>query len=90
MSNIIIGCVADDFSGASDAASFFVKAGVRTYLFNGIPKEPIDFSSDDIAIIIALKTRTEEKSRAVKDSIDAFDWLKAKGAKIIFKVLFYI
>lgn len=84
MSNIIIGCVADDFSGASDAASFFVKAGVRTYLFNGIPKEPIDFSSDDIAIIIALKTRTEEKSRAVKDSIDAFDWLKAKGAKKLF------
>ena len=33
----IFGCVADDFTGASDAASFLVKGGMSVQLFNGIP-----------------------------------------------------
>jgi uncharacterized protein YgbK (DUF1537 family) len=84
VSKIIVGCVADDFSGASDAASFFVKAGIRTFLFNGVPTEKIDYQSDYVAIIIALKTRTEEKNKAVNDSLKAFEWLKANGAELLF------
>ena len=34
-----IGCVADDFTGAGDVASFFVKAGLVTVLYNGIPDD---------------------------------------------------
>ena len=34
-----IGCVADDFTGAGDVASFFVKAGLVTVLYNGVPEE---------------------------------------------------
>ena len=30
----IFGCVADDFTGASDAASFLVKGGMSVQLFN--------------------------------------------------------
>lgn len=37
MNRLILGCVADDFTGASDAASFIVRGGLRTVLFNGIP-----------------------------------------------------
>ena len=38
-STILWGCIADDFTGASDAASFFEKGGLKTVLYNGIPKE---------------------------------------------------
>jgi len=84
MSKIILGCVADDFSGASDAASFFVKEGIKTFLFNGIPKEDIKDLSEDIVVVIALKTRTQETSKAVSDTLEAFDWLKKNGAKQLF------
>ena len=33
----LFGCIADDFTGASDVASFLVQGGLRTCLFNGIP-----------------------------------------------------
>ena len=36
---LILGCIADDFTGASDAASFLVKGGMQTILFNGVPEE---------------------------------------------------
>ena len=34
---LILGCIADDFTGASDAASFLVKGGLNTILYNGVP-----------------------------------------------------
>lgn len=84
MGRIILGCVADDFSGASDAASFFVKEGIKTLLFNGVPKDDMPETSEDIAVVIALKTRTEETSKAVADTLQAFDWLKKNGANQLF------
>ena len=39
LDHILLGCVADDFTGASDAASFLAKQGIKTLLFNGIPKD---------------------------------------------------
>jgi 3-dehydrotetronate 4-kinase len=84
MSKIILGCVADDFSGASDAASFFVNEGIKTLLFNGIPKDDIKDSSEYIAVVIALKTRTQETSQAVLDTLEAIDWLKKNGANQLF------
>lgn len=80
---LLIGVVADDFTGASDAASFLVKGGLNTVLLNGIPSS--DITLDNIsAIVIALKTRTMEKSKAVRLSLEAFEWLKAKNAKHIY------
>ena len=35
--DILIGCVDDDFTGASDAASFLMSKGMKTILFNGKP-----------------------------------------------------
>lgn len=84
MSKIIIGCVGDDFSGSSDAASFFAKEGIKTLLFNGTPKEAkLDFDQD-IAVVIALKTRTQETSQAVADTLEALEWLKRNGAEQLF------
>lgn len=38
MSGFELGVVADDFTGASDAASFMVQGGLETVLFNGVPE----------------------------------------------------
>lgn len=80
MGKIILGIVADDFSGGSDAASFLAKQGIKTYLYNGIPGEEHQVDGDNIAVVIALKTRTEEKNKAVSESLEAFRWLKDHGA----------
>lgn len=73
------GCIADDFTGGSDIASFFVKGGFKTVLYNGIPDET-DIPDVDVCVI-ALKTRTEETKKAIKDSIDALKWLQKQGAQ---------
>lgn len=74
---IRIGCIADDFTGASDAASFLAKAGMRTILFNGIPK--IDLHENCDAVVIALKTRSAPADRAIADSVASVEWLKQQG-----------
>lgn len=84
MSKIIIGCVGDDFSGSSDAASFFAKEGIKTLLFNGTPKNDLQDFDESIAVVIALKTRTEETKKAVSDTLEAFEWLKRNGAEQLF------
>lgn len=84
MSKIIIGCVGDDFSGSSDAASFFAKEGIKTLLFNGTPAYDLQEFDESIAVVIALKTRTQKTSVAISDTLEAFEWLKRNGADQLF------
>ena len=39
MKNIKIGVIADDFTGAGDAASFLEKSGAETIMYNAVPNE---------------------------------------------------
>ncbi|MCD8168821.1 MAG: four-carbon acid sugar kinase family protein [Clostridiales bacterium] len=80
---MILGCIADDFTGAGDAASFLVKGGMRTLLFNGIPGEEEETESCQ-AVVIALKTRTQKTESAVAETLKAAAWLKKKGAKRLY------
>ena len=84
MAGFFLGVVADDFTGASDAASFLAEAGVATVLYNGIPAKA---ETDDVqAMVIVLKTRTAPAGQAVEESLKAFSWLKEMGAeKLYFK-----
>lgn len=75
----VLGCIADDFTGASDAASFLQKAGMQTVLLNGIPEAEIPVQDYD-AVVIALKTRTEPVAEAVSHSMEAVKWLEQRGA----------
>jgi len=84
MGNILLGVVADDFTGASDAASFLVKEGIKTILYNGVPDKPPGVEGEDLAVVIALKTRTERKDLAVSLSMEAFRWLKDNGARQLY------
>src|SRR5659263_103676 len=81
---LIFGCIADDFTGASDAASFLVKGGLNTVLCNGIPDSDFDPGDNVQAVVIALKSRTVEVEEAVSDSLNALKWLKDHGTQQVY------
>ena len=80
MEKLFLGVVADDFTGASDAASFLTAAGVQTVLVNGTPKQEITLPAETRAVVVALKSRTAPVKEAVQESLEAFAWLKKMGA----------
>lgn len=73
-----IGCIADDFTGASDIASTFAKEGLRTVLRIGSTMDEQAVADAD-AVVVALKTRSEPVEEAVAQSLDAFYRLQAMG-----------
>lgn len=81
---IKLGCIADDFTGATDLANNLVRAGMRVMQVIGVPGEAL---ADDVdAVVIALKSRTAPPDEAVRDSLASLSWLRAQGAgQIYFK-----
>lgn len=77
---LLLGCVADDFTGATDLASTLVKAGMRTVQLLGVPRRDLSVPDAD-AIVIALKSRSNAADEAVMMSLGAMDWLRQAGAK---------
>ncbi len=82
--SFILGCVADDFTGASDVASFLAEGGARCLLINGIPGNDFVLEPGYDAVVIALKTRNADPHSAVADTTGSFDWLQQKGAKKLY------
>ncbi len=81
---LLIGCIADDFTGGSDAASFLRKAGLRTVLLNGIGDcEGLEVLQLE-AIVVALKSRSIAPESAVEQSLDAAKWLLEQGAQHLY------
>lgn len=79
MSNKTIGCIADDFTGASDVGSFLVNSGANCVLTNGVPSDNnMDLAQIDV-VVIALKIRSVNKEDAVLEVARAMDWLEARG-----------
>ena len=81
--SLLLGCIADDFTGATDLANMLVKGGMRTMQYLGVPEEPLEDSDAD-AIVIALKSRTIAADEAIHQSISAVRRLKTAGARQIF------
>jgi uncharacterized protein YgbK (DUF1537 family) len=80
-----LGCIADDFTGATDLANNLVRAGMRVVQTIGVPGEAAPPDAD--AVVVALKSRTIEPADAVAQSLAALAWLRAHGAtQIYFKV----
>lgn len=75
---MILGVIADDFTGATDVASMLVRAGMRTVQVIGIPVGPVPQAD---AIVVALKSRTTPAGDAVRESLAALRWLQAAGAR---------
>ena len=80
---LLLGAIADDFTGATDLANTLVKNGMTTVLQIGVP-DPAFAVPEAEAIVIALKSRTAPVDQAVADSVNALDWLQRAGAQQFF------
>ena len=77
-----LGVIADDFTGASDIASFLTENGLRTVQMNGIPVRALPDGVD--AVVISLKSRSIAAQEAIAQSLSALQWLQAAGCKQFF------
>lgn len=82
MKPISLGCIADDFTGATDLANNLVRAGMRVVQTIGVPDSPLDADVD--AVVVALKSRTVPAGQAVAESLAALAWLQGLGAQQIY------
>ncbi len=80
----LLGCIADDFTGATDLANMLVRGGMRTVQSIGIPAADVADQLDADAIVIALKSRTVPAADAVEESLQALHWLRERGCEQIF------
>ena len=82
MTPIKLGCIADDFTGATDLANNLVRAGMRVVQTIGIPERELGIDVD--AVVVALKSRTNPVEEAIAQSLAAAAWLKRAGAAQIY------
>lgn len=80
---IVLGAIADDFTGATDLANNLVRGGMRCLQVIGVPSEEIDLREID-AVVVALKSRSCPVEEAVADSLAALNWLRQQGARQLF------
>lgn len=79
----LLGCIADDFTGATDLASMLVRNGMRSVQLIGVPHASDPVPEAD-AIVVALKSRTAPASQAVEESLAALAWLRSAGCRQFF------
>ena len=82
---LVLGAVADDYTGASDLANTLTRAGLATVQTIGVLAAPLPADVD--AVVVALKTRSCPAEEAVARSLEAARWLRGQGAgHILFKI----
>ena len=80
---MLLGAIADDFTGATDLCSMLVRGGMRTVQLIGVPK--VDQAPPEAdAVVIALKSRTAPVRQAIDESLAALRWLRAAGCRQYF------
>lgn len=77
MKTLKLGCIADDFTGATDLANNLVRTGMRVAQTIGVPTGPLNVEVD--AVVVALKSRTIPAQEAIAQSLEALRWLQAQG-----------
>jgi 3-dehydrotetronate 4-kinase len=82
--SLLLGCIADDFTGATDLANNLVRAGMQVVQAIGVPRGPV---AQVDGVVVALKSRTIPAADAVAQSLAALDWLRSQGCRqFYFKV----
>jgi uncharacterized protein YgbK (DUF1537 family) len=84
---MLLGCIADDFTGASDLANTLARGqggatghgGMAVTQFIGVPRGQAAATCE--AGVVALKTRSIPAQEAVSQSLAALEWLKAQGCR---------
>jgi 3-dehydrotetronate 4-kinase len=83
---LALGCIADDYTGASDLANTLTRCGLRTVQTIGVPADHLELPEVD-AVVVSLKSRSIEPSLAVSRSRAADKWLRGRGADhVLFKI----
>ena len=83
---ISLGCIADDYTGASDLANTLTRAGLRTVQTIGVPSDALTLPDVD-AVVVSLKSRSIAAEEAVAKSRAAAQWLTGRGAgHLLFKI----
>jgi uncharacterized protein YgbK (DUF1537 family) len=81
-----LGCIADDYTGASDLANTLTRAGLRTVQTIGVPSDDLKLPEVD-AVVVSLKSRSIEAPVAVARAREADAWLRGRGAgHVLFKI----
>jgi uncharacterized protein YgbK (DUF1537 family) len=83
--SVLLGAIADDFTGATDLCNTLVRRGMRTVQLTDVPAPGTEVA-DAEAVVVALKSRTIPVAEAIEKSLAALAWLEAAGARqILFK-----
>ena len=83
---LALGCIADDYTGASDLANTLTRCGLRTVQTIGVPADELKVPEVD-AVVVSLKSRSIEAGIAVSRSRAADKWLRGRGAgHVLFKI----
>jgi 3-dehydrotetronate 4-kinase len=83
---ISLGCIADDYTGASDLANTLTKCGLRTVQAIGIPADSLSLSDVNV-VVVSLKVRSIAAGEAVAQARAADAWLRKRGAShVMYKV----
>ena len=83
---LALGVIADDYTGASDLANALATNGLRVVQTIGVPPESLALPDVD-AVVVALKSRSIPAAEAVRQSLEADRWLRARGAAhVLFKI----
>ncbi len=83
---IVLGCIADDYTGASDLANTLTKNGLRTVQTIGVPHDKLALPEID-AVVVALKIRSIAADEAVAAARAANRWLDGRGAAhVLYKI----
>ncbi len=80
--SLLLGCIADDFTGATDLANNLVRAGMRVVQTIGVPTSLLP--ADCNAVVVALKSRTISPADAVQQSLQALAWLQAQQVEQVY------
>ncbi len=82
---MLLGCIADDLTGATDLGVTLAREGLSVTQVNGVPDAALVVPATD-AVVVALKSRTNAPQEAVAWSLAALQWLRGRGAgRIYFK-----
>jgi uncharacterized protein YgbK (DUF1537 family) len=83
---LALGCIADDYTGASDLANTLTRCGLRTVQTIGVPADDLPLPDVD-AVVVSLKSRSIEAGLAVTRSRASEKWLRERGADhVLFKI----
>ena len=78
----LLGCIADDVTGATDLAINLVGGGMRVVQVLGVPsKESLSELKKVDAVVVALKTRSVPKQQAISQSLESLRALQQLGCR---------